>query len=174
MIHPICLMDIQSHQLSGFAANCATVAAARTTRRYRGTHTVHDTLIDVRQIPQIEDVMKLDGRRQEGIFYTAMKGDAHLHQQIAYGSNFFAETLRWLFQMIVQYIAVYIVQRLLARCRHREHTEMTLQSRIDGEGASRRIHAGGKLTVANVLQLQPLAIVPKAGKSRVEIEIHQS
>ena len=63
-------------------------------------------------------------------------------------------------QVTLEDLLVDVLQRVESRKRDGKHAEVSLQSRVDGEATSCRVHAADVLNVVHLLELQLDAVVP--------------
>ena len=117
-------------------------------------------LEDVGEISQVEDVVELDGCRQEGSGHLCVHGDGGVDQRAANLLHWLREFV--LLKMLQQDVAVDRVQSVDAGEAHGEHAEVALQTTVDGEAAGRRVHARHVLRVVHLFQGQLCAVVPMA------------
>ena len=128
-----------------------------------------NALENIRHVSQIEDVVELDGRRQEGRSHASLEGQRRIHQVRRVLLHGLREAR---IQILRQNIRVDGLERLVARKGHREHREVSLQPWIDGEAARRGIHARDILTVVDLLEREFGAVVPVMSKENIPYNLY--
>ena len=132
---------------------CARIHA----RTHAHTHT---DLEDVGEVSQVEDVVELDGGREERGGDLLVERQRAVHQHRRHLLDGLREVV--LYEVLRQDVVVDRMQRVGAGEAECEHAEVSLEARVDREAAGRRVHARHVLRVVDLTQGQLRPVVPMA------------
>ena len=113
----------------------------------------------IAKISKVENVMEFDSGWQEDLGHSSVQCDRALDQlrsHLLYGCREVARS----HEVLLQDGAVDGLERVLSGKAQCEDAEVSLQSRVDGEAACSRVHAGDVLHVVNLLERQLHSVVP--------------
>jgi len=131
-------------------------------------------LKDIGEVSEREDIVEFGGGGQKNLRRPGVQGE----RGVDHGGHDFVHRRRKLVvragDVLLQDGQVDGEQRFLAGEADGEHGEVAQQTRVDGEGAGRRVHAGHVLRVEDVLQSQfrpvvPVAVVQVLSQQRVRL-----
>lgn len=119
-----------------------------------------ETLEDVGQVTEVEDVMELDCSGHEHLGCLEVKTQGSIDHIGAHFPDQKWEFVAWSIQVIRQDGVVNAEERIMAWEADSKSCKMSLQSWVDGETSSCGIHAGNVLTVVDVLGCQLVPVIP--------------
>ena len=110
------------------------------------------------EVPEIEDVVKLDGGRQEGGGDLLMQAQRCVHQLLSVLLHLRREAAGG--EVALKNAEIDSLQRVQLREADSKNTEVSLQTCVDCEASGSRVHRGHVLHVLDVLEYEFLAVIP--------------